>query len=99
MSPTSRQVAACWPLVRLGDKNYHGCGGYAQPKENFKHPEPWSSAFSWVCKTIETVVSSLVRSRNLGLVQLNAFRSIRPSVCRKLLLTISPGSCFTRSIP
>jgi hypothetical protein len=68
----------------LGDKNYHGCGVYAQPKENFKHPKPWSNAFSWVRKTIETVFSSLVRCRNLALVQLNSARSVRAAVCRKI---------------
>lgn len=66
------QKAACALLAAtdafvLGDKNYHGCGVYAQPKENFKHPQPWSSAFAWVRKTIEHVFSSLVRSRNLAL--------------------------------
>lgn len=68
----------------LGDKNYQGTAVYAQPKDNFKHPKPWHHAFSWVRKTIETVFSSLVRSRNLALGQLNSFRSVRASVCRKL---------------
>lgn len=68
----------------LGDKNYHACGVYAQPRKNFKHPKPWSNAFSWVRKTIETVFSSLVRCRNLALVQLNSARSVRAAVCRKI---------------
>jgi hypothetical protein len=88
-APVSDQEAARALLAAneafvLGDKNYHGCGVYAQPKENFKHPKPWSSAFAWVRKTIETVFSSLVRSRNLALVQLNSFRSVRATVCRKI---------------
>lgn len=68
----------------LGDKNYHGGKVYAQPKDNFKKPKPWISAFSWVRKTIETVFSSLVRSRNLALGQLNSFAAIRTSLCRKI---------------
>lgn len=68
----------------LGDANYHGCGVHAQPKANFKQPKLWGAAFSWVRKTIETVFSSLVRSRNLALVQLNSFRSVRAAICRKL---------------
>jgi transposase len=68
----------------LGDKAYQGCGVYAQPKDNFLKPRLWSSAFAWVRKTIETVFSSLTRSRNLTLVQLNSFRSIRTAVCRKI---------------
>ena len=68
----------------LGDKAYQGCGVYAQPKDNFKHPRPWSAAFAWVRKTVETVYSSLVRSRNLALVQLNSFRSVRTAICRKV---------------
>jgi hypothetical protein len=80
----ARCLLAASEAFVLGDKNYHGCGVYAQPKANFKHPKPWSSAFSWVRKTIETVFSSLVRSRNLALVQLNSFRSVRAAVCRKI---------------
>ena len=67
----------------LGDKNSQGTAIYAQPKDNFKQPKPWHHAFSWICKTVETVFSSLVRSRNLALGQLN-FRSVRASVCRKI---------------
>ncbi len=51
----------------LGDKNYQGTAVYAQPKDNFKQPKPWHHAFSWVRKTIETVFSSRVRTRNLAL--------------------------------
>lgn len=80
----ARALLAASDVFVLGDKNYHGCGVHAQPKANFKHPKPWSSAFSWVRKTIERVFSSLVRSRNLALVQLNSFRSIRASICRKI---------------
>ena len=43
-----------------------------------------SSAFAWVRKTIETVYSSLTRSRNLALVQLNSFRSVRTAICCKM---------------
>ncbi len=68
----------------LGDKGYPGCGVYAQPKVNERQPRLWGNAFSWVRKTIETVFSSLVRSRHLVLGQLNSFRSIRARVCRKI---------------
>lgn len=68
----------------LGDKGYPGCGVYAQPKANERQPRLWGNAFSWVRKTIETVFSSLVRSRHLVLGQLNSFRSIRARVCRKI---------------
>ena len=68
----------------LGDRAYQGCGVYAQPKVDFKYPRLWSAAFAWVRKTIETVFSSLVRSRNLALGQLNSFRSVRTAVCRKI---------------
>lgn len=68
----------------LGDKGYAGCKVYAQPKNNERHPRLWSPAFAWVRKTIETVFSSLARSRHLVLGQLNSFRSIRARVCRKI---------------
>ena len=36
-------------------------------------------------KTVETTFSSLVRSKNLVLRQLNSFWSVRASVCRKVV--------------
>jgi|FLYL01.1.fsa_nt_gi transposase len=80
----ARTLLAATDALVLGDKNYHGCGVYAQPKANFTHPKPWSSACDWLRKTIEHVFSSLVRSRNLTLGQLNSFRAIRATVCRKI---------------
>jgi transposase len=68
----------------IGDKGYAGCGVYAQPKDNERHPRVWTSALSWLRKSIETVFSSLLRSRSLLSTQLNSFWSIRASICRKV---------------
>ena len=68
----------------LGDKNYHGCGVYAQPKASFKQPMPWPTACAALRKSIEHVFSSLLCNRNLGLTQLNSFRSVRAALCRKI---------------
>jgi transposase len=68
----------------VGDKNYHGCGVYAEPKANFKQPMPWPTACAALRKSIEHVFSSLLRNRNLALTQLNSFRSIRAALCRKI---------------
>ena len=68
----------------IGDKAYLGCGIYTPPKTNTKAASFWSQSFAKTRKCIETVFSSLVRCRNLMLQQLNSFRSIRASVCRKI---------------
>lgn len=68
----------------VGDKAYLGCGIFTPPKNYAKNPSFWSQAFAQVRKSIESVFSCLLRSRNLMLQQLNSFWSIRASVCRKI---------------
>ena len=68
----------------IGDKGYAGCQIYAQPKDNELHPRVWTPALGWLRKSIESVFSSLLRSRHLLTSQLNSFWSIRASVCRKV---------------
>ena len=68
----------------IGDKAYEGLGIYSSPKSNAKEPTFWSSFFAKARKSIEATFSSLVRSRNLALQQLNSFWSIRASICRKI---------------
>ena len=68
----------------IGDKGYAGCQVYAQPKNNELHPRVWTPALAWLRKSIESVFSSLLRSRHLLSNQLNSFWSIRASVCRKV---------------
>lgn len=70
--------------VVIGDKGYAGCGVYAQPKDNACHPRMWTQALGWLRKSIETVFSSLLRSRNLLSAQLNSFWGIRASIFRKV---------------
>jgi transposase len=70
--------------VVIGDKGYAGCQVYAQPKDNELHPRVWTPALGWLRKSIESVFSSLLRSRHLLSSQLNSFWSIRASVCRKI---------------
>lgn len=68
----------------IGDKGYAGCEVYAQPKNNARQPRVWTPALAWFRKSIESVFSSLLRSRHLLTSQLNSFWSIRASVCRKI---------------
>ena len=68
----------------IGDKGYAGSQVYAQPKDNELHPKVWTPALGWFRKSIESVFSSLLRSRHLLTGQLNSFWSIRASVCRKV---------------
>lgn len=68
----------------VGDKGYAGTQVYAQPKDNELHPKVWTPALGWLRKSIESVFSSLLRSRHLLTAQLNSFWSIRASVCRKV---------------
>lgn len=68
----------------VGDKAYQGTGIYTPPKQNAKQKQFWSTLFARARKSIESVFSSLTRCRNLMLQQLNSFRSVRASVCRKV---------------
>lgn len=68
----------------VGDKGYAGCTVYAQPKANVRLPRVWTPALAWFRKSIESVFSSLLRSRHLLTAQLNSFWSVRASVCRKV---------------
>ncbi len=49
----------------IGDKGYTGCEVYAQPKNNARQPRVWTPALAWFRKSIESVFSSLLRSRHL----------------------------------
>ena len=68
----------------IGDKGYQGLGIYTPPKQNAKEPGCWCDFFARARKSVEAVFSSLARCRNIALQQLNAFWSIRASVCRKV---------------
>jgi Transposase DDE domain len=68
----------------LGDKGYQGLGIYTPPKVNAKQHTFWCGFFAKARKSIESAFSSLARSRNLALQQLNSFWSVRASVCRKI---------------
>lgn len=75
-------------LNYLGDKGYIGTMIYTSPKANSLHPWPWPwpwpSLFGRARKLIETAYSSLSRTKNIALGQLNSFWSIRAKVCRKI---------------
>jgi hypothetical protein len=68
----------------VGDKAYIGMGIYTPPKANARHPAPWTRLMNSARKLIETVFSSLTRSKHLALGQLNSFWSVRACVCRKI---------------
>jgi hypothetical protein len=68
----------------VADKAYIGLGVFTPPKANAKHPVPWTKLMDSARKIIETVFSSLTRSKHLVLRQLNLFWLIRASVCRKV---------------
>jgi transposase len=70
--------------LTLGDKAYLGCGIYTPPKANARHPHPWTSLLDAARKTIESVFSSLTRTKFLVLGQRNSFHSLRAHVCRKI---------------
>lgn len=79
-----RLLLADTPASVIGDKGYTGSNVYAQPKDNARHPNVWTSMLAWLRKSIESVFSSLLRSRHLLAGQLNSFSSVRASVCRKI---------------
>ncbi len=108
----ARALLAASDAFVLGDKNYHGCGVYAQSKANFKHPKYRA--------TRPPLVRVLYRGhrRFPGCVRPSSgcflcwcaaatwrWCSSIPSApfvslsVVKLQLTILPGSCFTDSIP
>lgn len=68
----------------IGDKAYGGLGISTPPKANAQAPGFWGDFFATARKSIEAIVSSLQRCRNLALQQLNSFWSLRASVCRKI---------------
>lgn len=70
--------------LTLGDKAYVGCGIYTPPKKNALNPAFWTHLMDATRKTIESVFSSLVRTKHLTLGQRNSFWSIRAHVCRKI---------------
>lgn len=57
----------------IGDKGYKGLGIYTPPKTNAKQQTFWCGFFAKARKSIEAAFSSLARSRNLALQQLNSF--------------------------
>lgn len=70
--------------VTLGDKAYQGCGIYTPPKSNALKPGIWTSLMNSTRKLIESVFSSLTRTKHLVLGQRNSFRSIRAYTYRKV---------------
>ena len=70
--------------LSLGDKAYLGSGIYTPPKTNALSRGVWTSLTSTTRKMIESVFSSLTRTKHLVLGQRNSFRSIRAHVCRKI---------------
>jgi len=68
----------------VADKAYLGLGVFTPPKANARYPIPWTKLMDSARKVIETVFSSLTRSKHLVLGQLNSFWSVRASVCRKI---------------
>jgi hypothetical protein len=84
--PTVAKVLLCQDALdlTLGDKAYVGCGIYTPPKDNALNPGFWSPWLDKARKTIESVFSTLVRTKHLVLGQRNSFWSIRAHVCRKI---------------
>ena len=68
----------------LGDKAYLGSGVYTPPKTNALNPNVWTRLLDTARKTIESVFSSLTRTKHIVLGQRNSFRSIRAYTCRKI---------------
>ena len=70
--------------LTLGDKAYVGSGIYTPPKTNALNPGIWTSLMNTTRKMIESVFSSLTRTKYLVFGQRNSFRSIRAHTCRKI---------------
>lgn len=70
--------------VGPGDKAYLGCGIYTPPKADALRPGPWTRLMDAARKIIESVFSSLPRTKYLGFGQRNSFHSLRAHVCRKI---------------
>ncbi len=70
--------------LTLGDKAYLGCGVYTPPKVNALSPGVWTRLMDTARKTIESVFSSLTRTKYLVFGQRNSFHSLRAHVCRKI---------------
>ena len=70
--------------LTLGDKAYLGCGVYTPPKTNALNPGVWTSLMNTTRKMIESVFSTLTRTKHLVLGQRNSFASVRANVCRKI---------------
>ena len=70
--------------MTLGDKAYLGCGVYTPPKTNALSPGVWTRLMDAARKTIESVFSSLARTKFLVFGQRNSFHSLRAHVCRKI---------------
>lgn len=70
--------------LTLGDKAYLSCGIYTPPKKNALNPGSWTKLMDSARKTIESVFSTLTRTKHLVLGQRNSFRSMRANVCRKI---------------
>jgi transposase len=70
--------------LTLGDKAYQGGGIYTPPKTNALNPGVWTRLMDAARKTIESVFSSLTRTKFLVFGQRNSFQSLRAHVCRKI---------------
>jgi hypothetical protein len=83
---TVAKALLCLPerSLTLGDKAYLGGGIYTPPKINALNPGSWTKLMDAARKTIESVFSTLTRTKHLVLGQRNSFRAIRANVCRKI---------------
>lgn len=70
--------------LTLSDKAYLGCGVYTPPKTNALTPGVRTRLMDDARKTIESVFSSLTRTKFLVFGQRNSFRAIRAHTCRKI---------------
>ncbi len=69
---------------RMGDKAYLGSRVYTPPKANALTPGVWTRLMDAARKTIESVFSSLTRTKYLVFGQRNSCHSLRANVCRKI---------------
>ncbi len=70
--------------MTLGDKAYLGSRIYTPPKANALTSGVWTRLMDASRKTIESVFSSLTRTKYLVFGQRNSFHALRAHVCRKI---------------
>ena len=70
--------------ITLGDRAYIGSDIYTPSRSNALNPNIWTRLLDSARKTIESVFSTLTRTKHIALGQRNSFRSIRAYTCRKI---------------